>query len=134
MRKTISPEGTDGFPVLNTIKPTLKIVNKNQIRAVWSGSIIAVTMLLFPPWKFTFDIPSRVHLEKRGPYTSVFSPPLVPLTSTVPRLGGDGTEELFEGAERSRWTINIDYDRLSLPLAAVCIVTIAVVVSLKNRK
>ena len=103
-------------------------MNQKQLRVLWAGVVIIVLMALFPPWKYVIPIEGRSGIEKAGPYRSVFSPPEVPVTSD----SGSG-EELFDGHYRSAFIVQIDWDRLALPVGAVGLLTFALTLTFRVR-
>ena len=107
-------------------------MKKRQLKIFWGGAGIIVALILIPPWKFTFYVPSRVHVEKPGPYSLVFAPPTVPVTSTS--RSQYGTYEYFQGYDRERWQVSIDYGRLALPVAAVGLATCALLFTSKAKR
>jgi len=87
--------------------------------ALWIGTGLILAMLLFPPWKFTFHNVD-VHVQKSGPYALIFAPPPVPVGSP------------YDSFVREYWHVGIDYGRLAPPVAAVAIVMLVLVFTLKT--
>ena len=103
-------------------------MNQKQLRVLWAGVAIIALMALFPPWKYVIHVQGRSGIEKAGPYRSVFSPPEIPVTSH----SGFG-EELFDGRYRRAWVVQIDWDRLALPVGAVGLLTFALTLTFRVR-
>lgn len=68
-----------------------------------AGIGLLVVTCLFPPWKFVLDLPGTMRTEAPGPYRFVTTPPSVPVT--------DKGSDLFNGAIRRVWTVQIDTTR-----------------------
>ena len=103
-------------------------MNQKQLRVLWAGVVIIVLMALFPPWKYVIPIQGRSGKEKAGPYRSVFSPPEIPVTSH-----SSYGEEEFDGSMRRRWIVQIDWERLVLPVGAVGLLTFALTLTFRVR-
>lgn len=102
-------------------------MNKKQMKVFWAGIVLAVLMTLVPPWKYTYYVPGKVQIEKAGPYGFVFSPPGIPVTSRY------SYGEAFEGYARRGWAVQVDWQRLFLPLGAVGMLTFALTLTFRAR-
>jgi hypothetical protein len=115
-------------------------MNKSQILILWSGILVIVVLLLFPPWQFVVNISTPVgrHSVSAGPYRLVFlGAPSVPITRTTEYVSSyDGSRSksyLHDDYEVSLWKTEIDKPRLLIPISIVVIVTIGLLVTF-NRK
>lgn len=102
-------------------------MNKKQTLVLWIGVVLVGLLLIFPPWKFTLDIPYRLHLDKPGPYSLILNPPEVPGTSS--NNGG----QRFNGYGRNLWVVRLDTNRMLVPVALIAIVTGALFVTLHSK-
>ena len=97
-------------------------MNQKQLKVLWTGVVIIALMLLIPPWEYVFDASGRLRIEKAAPYGFVFSPPEIPVTS---RNGDARCLNCFEGRSRQAWSVQVDWDRLVLPVCVVGVLTFA---------
>jgi hypothetical protein len=102
-------------------------MSRKQIYVLWTGVILIGLLLMVPPWKYIIDIPNRLHVEKPGPYSQVWSPPEIPVTSRT-QYG-----ETFNGYTKDRWSVRLDTNRMALPVSFVVIVTATVLITLRNK-
>ena len=105
-------------------------MNRNQIRVLWCGIAVMALMLLVPPWKYTFHVPHKMKMEHHGPYRILLAPPKVPVTSTSEHSSWQG----FHGRDVDMWTARVDTMRLGLQVAIAALLTMGLMVSLKDRR
>lgn len=93
-------------------------MNKGQLIAMWIGIVIAIGMIVFPPWRWELNLENALadrtdKVRSFGPssYAPIFMPPEPP----------------------KRSGIGIDWGRLSIQLAGVALVTAGAIVTLKKR-
>jgi len=95
-------------------------VNRPQEITLLVGLGLATALVCVPPWKYTF--PGTLRIERPGPYALVFAPPEVPPT------------EYFLNKSRDRWTVEIDLQRLLLPVVPVLVLTLVLLYLFRTPK
>jgi hypothetical protein len=104
-------------------------MNRKQLLVMWVAIGIVGLMCLFPPWVFRVGIQSQLqglHLSAPGPYRLVFSgPPDIPI---------DGQDAgRFKGVVRSVWNAEVDWARLFLPIVVTAIISIGLIITVRDR-
>ena len=95
--------------------------------------LVVVGMMIFPPWKYTYEIPHKSKYEQPGKYQLIFTPPSVPVDERY-TSSYDGTTSLyFHGLYQHKWTPRVDVNRLLIQCITVSIITIGLILTLKRR-
>ena len=105
-------------------------MNRKQLRVMWLAIGIVGLMCLFPPWRFRVSLQSQgqaLNISAPGTYRLVFlGPPDIPTDSK--------TTASLKGVAQRFWIAEIDWARLSLPIFVTIIVSVGLIISLRNRR
>ena len=87
-------------------------MSNREIKIIWCAVAVIIVMILFPPWKYTYNRPHQFKAEKPGPYAFLLDPP----------------------DSRSRlWSVKVDFVRLGLQIAIIVLILSVFLVTSRIR-
>ena len=112
-------------------------MNPKQLKTLWVSIGIIVVMLAFPPWQYRYRF-EKVERRLAGPYRFVvLGVAEVPVTSIEEVYEGEEVKyerEYFRELPWFRWTAEVDWVRLVLPILIVAIVSAGLMATFRSRE